>query len=206
MLATLYVFSHWQNFDGGFHRPGNKFKKQKRKAQRDASARGSKLEDEVRGQRRERRRSDTPGPRPSGGELRRGRSREAESSARYGGDQGRRGDGRYEDSSSDESARDHRCGSPPRRYHHREAAGHRVKQAPGGNYVPENQILDDHPDQPSIRPVNARHAGTSKRKPADYGVEDRSRPGHHSIRDSRGEAYSHLFGAHDTGLDFIDGA
>jgi hypothetical protein len=207
MLAGLYCVSHWQLFDGGFHRPGNKFKKAKareERAERNASARGSKHADEER--ERERRRSDASGARPSRAELRRGRSRDKIPKGSYSGGRGRRGDDRYDDSSDDESS--YERASAPREQHRGKRDGHRVRvqQAPHGDYVYEDEILDDHPRKPSLRPVNARHARTAELKPADFAFDDPSQPGHRPLHETRYEEYSALYGARDTGHDFIDTA
>lgn len=217
VLATWYAATHWQNFDGGFHRPGNKFKKQKRKAERsaaekdaasrDASTRGSNLEDALEDSESEDDESEEQrGPRRSFrtvGTRRRDRSRAEESRRRSGG----RGDGRYAHYPIDEFSPDRfRDRASHQRNQQRGHPAHRVQQVPGGEYVAEDEILDDHPSQPPLRPVNAHHKATSNLKQCDFAAEDKSRPGRHSIRQSYHEAYDHLYGAHDTGHDFIDGA
>ncbi|KJY02201.1 hypothetical protein TI39_contig80g00004 [Zymoseptoria brevis] len=196
ILTTLYCFTHYEKFDGGFHRPQNRFKKEARKKKEQGVSSSSvakgdkKRKDQSKREKDSKRRADTPAPRLARDGEHKSRTRASDPRRRARKDRdGRSTASHIRSYSSDESSRTSGESSPSRQYSDH---GNWVKQGAEGDYVPEAEMLDSHPHKASLRPVHGHNGGSDRREPADFAIPDHTRPGH-SVLERDYEAYQHLF-------------
>ncbi|GIZ47542.1 hypothetical protein CKM354_001063000 [Cercospora kikuchii] len=181
LLASWCCWSHYEGFDGAFHRPGKSRKKAERQAQAQADALSKDLR-ESRDRHHSRHRDDDDPP------ARHPRRRYDSRSERSGR---RRSQSRSTVSSSGQ-------GSAIRSDYSHHGPEKRVQPTPYSDYVPEHFIL-----KPNARgavaplhPVHGTQHDSHRRTPKDFDIPDPKHPGK-TVRQSHPQAFNHLFGADD---------
>ncbi|KAF2208673.1 hypothetical protein CERZMDRAFT_101120 [Cercospora zeae-maydis SCOH1-5] len=162
LLASWCCWSHYEGFDGAFHRPGKARKKAERQAQAQADALAKDLREMSRDRRRNSRRDETPPPRHA---PRRHGSR----SERTGR---RRSPSRSTNSFSGQ-------GSTIRSNYGHNIPEKRVQPTPYSDYVPEHFILNPNASgavEP-LHPVHGTQRDSHRRIPKDFDVPDPKHPG-----------------------------
>lgn len=203
LVATLLCHTHYNKYDGNWHRPRNQYKKKREKAaSATAVATTSKAHHHYS--------SDDSEPaarRPRHG-SRRAHDGHRDSRVRV---PTRR---RQQQRSSDRSNRHHHSDSYEGDESHihssrttrttastNAAPGHptkRFRTAPNGPYAREEGILGRRSESP-LRPVHTtdeRYRGRGHRQPADFAQPDHTRPGRNT-RFENDVPFSHLYGAYD---------
>lgn len=218
LFSTLYMYSHYDLFDGSWHRPGAKSKVRRERKQRAAQEKAEKRAERVaedlgftqeefkRQLKHEDRRTApyfTKPDRPLREELRnRSRSesrplydRRDSAHSRSRGQRSRRTSGSSTSSSEwdgDPSSRPRRSAlkGPVKRY----------RTDPFSEFVPEENFAQyTGPKPPSRAPIRAENGTrrkSDKREPKDFSIPDHHNPGH-TVRNGNFEGYKHLYGGFD---------